>query len=227
MKLHLAVRTCSAGALLSLLMLAAWPTPMLAAGESIELDPDESGVGDNVRVSGEGFDASYRKASGDWVYVYVRVYFSSERADVGDEIDDEVEYYEIVDKLEKVDKDGEWKVSFTLPADLTDGEDDEDVTGGTYYVYVTYKGDDSIVAVGECEVKELCFCCCGMWPWSRFSSSWRGFPPPWYGPRRHYGGPFIRPFPPFLRDLPDDWRKAPDDVPWPPRPDWQHPPDRD
>ena len=227
MKNHLAARMCSAGAVLPLLLLTALPSPMLAAGESIDLDPYEGGVGDNVRVSGEDFDASYRKSSGDWVYVYARVYFSSERADVGDEIDDEVEYYEIVDKLEKVDKDGEWKVSFTLPAGLTDGEDDEDVYGGSYYIYVTYKGDDEIVAVAEYEVIEACFCGCGMWPWSRFSSSWRCYPSPWYGSRRHYGGPFIRPLPPFPRDLPDDWRKSPDDMPWPPRPDWQHPPDRD
>ena len=215
---------CSAGAVLPLLLLTALPSPMLAAGESIDLDPYEGGVGDNVRVSGEGFDASYRKSSGDWVYVYARVYFSSERADVGDEIDDEVEYYEIVDKLEKVDKDGEWKVSFTLPAGLTDGEDDEDVDGGSYYIYVTYKGDDEIVAVAEYEVIEACFCGCGMWPWSRFSSSWRCYyPSPWFGSCR----PFFRYWPDDMPWPHDDMPWPADDMPWPPRPDWQHPPDRD
>ncbi len=223
MKNNLAVRMCSAGAVLPLLMLTALPSPMLAAGESIDLDPYEGGVGDNVRVSGEDFDASYRKSSGDWVYVYVRVYFSSDRADVGDEMDVEVEQYEIVDKLEKVDKNGEWKVSFTLPAELTDGGDDEDVDGGSYYIYVTYKGDDEIVAVAEYEVKEARFCGCGMWPWSGFSSSWRCYPSPWFGHRR----PFFRRWPYDMTEAPDDWPWPPDDMPWPPRPDWQHPPDRD
>ncbi len=36
-----------------------------------------------------------------------------------------------------------------MPDELTDGEDDEVVYGDTYYVYVTYDGDDEIVAVAE------------------------------------------------------------------------------
>lgn len=232
MKSHLVARMCSAGAVLPLLLLTALPSPVLAAGEWIELDPEEGGVGDTVRVSGEDFDASYRKSSGDWVYVYVRVYFSSDRADVGDKIDVEVEDYEIVDKSDKVDKNGEWKVSFTLPAELTDGEEDDDVDGGSYYVYVTYKGDDEIVAAGEFEVTDVYPYWYGMRYWSPFSSSWRRFHSPWYGRYPYYRG--LYPCPPRPCPCPcpwpDDWHDdipcLPDDMPWPPL-DWHYRPDCD
>jgi len=222
-KRHLAVRVSLTGALLSLLMLSALPVPVLAAGESIDVDPERGSVGDNVRVSGEGFDASYRKSSGDWVYSYVKVYYSWERGDIGDGIDVQVEDYEIVDKLEKVDRDGEWKISFTVPAHLTDGEIDEDVTGDTYYIYVTYKGEDEVVAIGEYEVKEACFSPYGMWFWSGFSSSGSCSSIPWYGPRRPY---FIE-WPVCSPCSPDVFCWRPDETPWssdhmplPPIPDW-------
>ncbi len=230
MKDHLAARMLSVGAVLPLLLLTALPSPILAAGEWIELEPDDGGAGDTVRVLGEGFNKSYRKSSGDWVYVYVRVYFSSDRADVGDKIDVEVKDYEVVDKSDKVDKNGEWKGSFTLPAELTDGEDDEDVDGGSYYVYVTYKGDDEIVAVGEFEVTDVDLYWYGPWHWSPFSSSWRRYQSPWYGWYQLHGERCCCPPCPCPWPWPEDWHDdipcLPDDMPWPPL-DWHYRPDCD
>ena len=48
-----------------------------------------------------------------------------------------------------VDEDGQFDTYFYVPDELTDGEDDEVVYGGTYYVYITYDDDDEIVTVTE------------------------------------------------------------------------------
>ena len=92
---------------LSLLMMVLPVLPALAASESIELDPEKGEIGDEVEVTGEDFDESYEVTSTEWVDYYVTVYFSSEEADEGDEIDDEVENYEIVDYSDWVDEDGD------------------------------------------------------------------------------------------------------------------------
>ena len=47
------------------------------------------------------------------------------------------------------DDEGEFYTSFRVPEVMDDGDDEEDVTGGTYYVFVTYGGEDDIVAVDE------------------------------------------------------------------------------
>jgi hypothetical protein len=139
-------RILSMTVILSLLVMALPVSSALAASEDIELDPDEGEIGDEIEVNGEDFEESDEGAS---EYVYVTVYFSDEEADEGNDIDDDVENYEIVDSSATVDEDGEWDTSFDVPDELTDGEDDVDVTGGTYYVYVTYKNDEEIVAVAE------------------------------------------------------------------------------
>jgi hypothetical protein len=183
------MRACLAGTLVCLFLLAALPLPALAAGESIDVDPDRFAESDNVRVQGQGFDPSYRTKSGDRHYVYVTTYFSSEKADVGDEIDIVVEDYETVDSKEKVDEDGQWRVSFTAPHKLTDGEVDETVRGGAYYVYVTYYGEDVIVAAAECEVKQVLCCQPLVLPYWAYSASseccstrrYEYYPLPWYG----------------------------------------------
>jgi len=244
MKPHLAVRVLSAGAVLSLLLLSILPSPILAAGEWIDLDPESGNDGDNVRVSGEDFNPSYQKSSGDWVRVCVRVYFSCDEADVGDRIDDDVEDYEIVDKSEKVDKHGEWKVSFTVPRWLTDGEDEQDIESGTYYVYVTYKGDDEIVAAEEFDIRGVNSYWSRSWGWSPCGPSWHWYYSPWYG-RYYYYDDWSCCLPrPCPRPCPDDcfypplpWSgPCPDDCddddfcppfPWPPMPDWECRPDCD
>lgn len=153
-------------------LLAIVPTPLLGQGEWIDLDPESGSTGDNVRVTGEDFNPSYEKRSGNLVRVYVRLYFSCDAAETGDSIGVEVRDYEIVDNSERVDKNGEWRVSFTVPAWLRDGEEDQDVEGGTYYLYVTYKGDDEIVAVEEYDVRGIDLRWSRWWSWHACSPSW-------------------------------------------------------
>jgi len=129
---------------LSLLVMALPTSLSLAASEDIDLDPEEGEIGEEVEISGDNFDES--TATTD---EFVHIYFSDEEADEGDEIDDEVENYEKVESLLWIDEDGTFDASFDVPDELTDGEDDVTVTGGTYYIYVTYYDNDEIVSVAE------------------------------------------------------------------------------
>jgi len=121
-------------------------SPALAAGEEISVDPTSAEVGEYVGVEGNDFDES-----GDVVedFVYVSLYFAADEADPGDEIGNEVDTYRKVDSGILVDNRGDFDDGrFKIPSTLTSGTDDEDVHGGTYYIYATY-GDDEIVAVDE------------------------------------------------------------------------------
>ena len=132
--------------ILSLLAITLAASPVLAA-EDITLDYDEGEIGDEIEVTGDNF----RESDADTTYK-VTVYFSSEEASVNEDIGDnqDVEdYYEIVDTTDTVDDDGEWDTTFDVPAELTDGDRDQDVVGGTYYIYVTYKNNDNIEAKVE------------------------------------------------------------------------------
>ncbi|GAI11049.1 unnamed protein product, partial [marine sediment metagenome] len=64
-------------------------------------------------------------------------------------IEDEVTIYEKLKSGYDVDEDGEFRARVRVPTELTDGDEDEDVHRGTYYVYVTMKGSDDIKAVDE------------------------------------------------------------------------------
>jgi hypothetical protein len=134
-------------------MVALPAAPALAA-EDINLDPDEGEVGERFFVEGDGFNESDTSDpdENNWDIEEVDIYFSSQEADEGDEIDDEVDIYERLVRDEEVDDDGEFRKRVTVPDELTDGDEDEDVVSGTYYVYVTYDGQDNIEAVAEFEV---------------------------------------------------------------------------
>jgi hypothetical protein len=125
-------------------------TPVFAA-EDITLDPDEGRVDDRIDIDGDGFSPSYPPE----YYEEVDIYFSSDEADEGDDIDDEVTAYERVKTGYDVDEYGEFSTYFYVPDELTDGDDEEDVYAGTYYVYVTYRGDDNIEAVADFTVVEV------------------------------------------------------------------------
>ena len=112
--------------------------PAHAAGEDIDLSPEEGKIGDRIDIEGHGFEA-------DTTY---RLYFSSDKADDGDDIDTEVTAYKSTG-IRRINAEGEFATTFTVPTELTDGEDSEDVHGGDYYFYVTYHGSTSIVAVAE------------------------------------------------------------------------------
>jgi hypothetical protein len=133
-------RTVALAAIVSMLLVAI-PISSVLAAASIELDPEEGEIGERIDIEGDGFSGEED--------VEVDIYFSSEEADKGDDIDDEVENYERVKSGVTVDEDGEFSTNFRVPDELTDGDEDEEVHGGTYYVYVTYSDEDNIEAVAE------------------------------------------------------------------------------
>lgn len=118
--------------LLSLLVVAIPAAPVKAAA-SITLSPEEGGIGDTITVTGSGFNKS--TATTD---KYAAIFFSSDEATTLDDIDVEVTRYELVKEGVWLDQDGEFETTFKVPQRLNDGDDDEDVEGGTYFVYVCH-----------------------------------------------------------------------------------------
>ncbi|MFC2051673.1 hypothetical protein ACFLT4_02970 [Chloroflexota bacterium] len=117
-------------------------TPALAA--NIGIYPDDGEIGDNIDIFGAGFGT----------YNDLYIYFSSDAADVNDQIDDEVNAYERAAQATS-DNETEFDTSFTVPDELTDGDDKETVHAGTYYIYVTYAGQNTIRAVTEFTVNTV------------------------------------------------------------------------
>jgi len=136
--------------ILSLLVVALPASPALAA-EKLTIDPEEGEIGDSIEI--EGKDFTEKESVGDpptQVHKDVTLYFTSEEVEVGDDVDD-LDVYEIVDRTVEVDDgDDDFKVDVEVPSRLTDGDDTEDVQGGTYYFFATYKGEDNYIeAVAE------------------------------------------------------------------------------
>jgi len=112
------------GTILALLLSFFVATPVAAA--AIRLDPKEGRIGDWVEIRCWGFEKS------------TSIYFSSDEADEGDYIDDDVNSYERISISGGI---------FTVPDKLTHGRNKEDVHGGDYYIYAAYIGVKEIVAV--------------------------------------------------------------------------------
>jgi len=110
--------------------------PVTAQDRFIELDPEEGTIGSRVVVVGEGFNASSESSD-----KYAILYFSSQEATEVDDIDSDVTVYKIVRDGIWLDYDGDFEEEFTVPDRLDDGEDEddyEDVTAGTYYIYICH-----------------------------------------------------------------------------------------
>ena len=125
---------------LSLLVMA-WPAASVLAAEKVNVKPDQGKVGDDIDVTGSGFDP------GDKVYIY----FSNEDADVDDDdIDDLDSYEEVADDRASsatlTDEGGDIDTDFDVPDELDDGSDDHEVTGGEYYIYATESEEGKILA---------------------------------------------------------------------------------
>jgi hypothetical protein len=142
MKSKKILRILAIGTILALLVALVPAIPALAA-EDVEVDPEEGEIGDKIEVTGEGFDES---SESETVFVYI--FFSPEDADVDDDDIDNLDVYEKV-KTKSTDDDGEFETYFYVPTELTDGDDEEDVTGGTYYIYTTYDLDGEIKSQTE------------------------------------------------------------------------------
>jgi len=140
MKYAKVLRIFSIAIILAMLAVAVPVTPAQALG-TLGLVPEEGKIGDSITIIGEGFSAST-----DTTDRFAVIYFSSEEATLVDDIDTDttsgdVTVYEKVEDGIWLDYDGEFEETFTVPDILNDGEDEddyEDVTSGTYYVYVCY-----------------------------------------------------------------------------------------
>ncbi len=113
-----------------------------AVGGGITLYPNKGEIGDSVEVDGGGFDANQA----------MRIYFSSNNASKGDDIDNEVTAYERVgigitftNALGNFDS----PYDFVVPDELADGANREDVHGGDYYVYAASAMSNQIKAVAQ------------------------------------------------------------------------------
>jgi len=135
------LRIFSIAVILALLLAAA---PVMAVDRYVDVSPEEGSIGDRIEVYGEGFNASTDTAD-----KYANIYFSSDEADTSDDIDNEVTHYEVLKEGTWLDEEGAFETTFTVPDELSDGDDDEDVETGTYYVYVCHYGYPDIRAVAE------------------------------------------------------------------------------
>jgi len=133
----------SAAIILAMLLVTIPVMPALAetGAEHINVVPSNGAVDDSVDVEGTGFDPS----------VAVYIYFSNEEANEGEDIDSLDSYWEA--DSASTGSAGDFSGNFDVPDELDDGSEDVDVTGGQYYVYVSYDSDgDNIVAIDEFNV---------------------------------------------------------------------------
>ena len=121
------------GTILALLLIFTFlPAAPAHAARDTELDPEEGEIGAEVEITGTNFNPSTEEDD-----EYADVYFSNQEADINDDIDDEVTSYETIRSGLWIDEDGDFSHTFTVPDLLNDGDDDHDVTSGTYYIYAT------------------------------------------------------------------------------------------
>lgn len=116
-------RRLASGIILALLLAAAVGT-VPAAAASINLTPEEGKIGDWVDIEYSGDET-------------VRFYFSSDDADIGDTIDNQVRAYMRVTS---------GHTDFSVPDRLEDGPLKEDVHGGEYYVYAAVANKDIVAS---------------------------------------------------------------------------------
>jgi len=145
-KLTKIFRVLAAAGVLALLAIAIPTSPALAADESIHLDPEQGQIGDRVNIDGAGWPPTVLN---NQIRNWVDIYFTSEEASANDRLGDDITVYQQVKENVETDSDGHFSSSFEVPPRLIDGDDDEDVVGGTYYVCATRQNNDRIEAVAQ------------------------------------------------------------------------------
>jgi len=146
-------RVLALAVIFSLLLVAIPASPALAYAYDIELDPEKGEIGTYFYVEGAGWPPSTLSCRPEFcVFSTVDIYFSSQEADEGDNIDDEITIYKKLKSGYRVGEGGKFKARAKVPSRLIDGDEDEDVHRGTYYVYVTHDGSKDIKAVAELKV---------------------------------------------------------------------------
>jgi len=128
-----------ATAIILAMLVAVIPAGTVLAAERITVTPTSGEIDDYIEVGCSGFTA------GDDIYFY----FSGEDADVEDEIGHDVDNYERI--AIEYSCESSFDIDFDVPDELTDGDSDEDVISGDYYVYATDE-DDIILAVDDFRV---------------------------------------------------------------------------
>jgi hypothetical protein len=138
----------AASVILFLMALVVLTVPAQAQDEGeISLDPVEGKLGDKIYVSGNGFDAG----------AYLYLYFSIDKVNLGSNIDGKVTRYKLLERNIRTTEEtdplpGEFDTYFMIPDILDDGKDIEDVHGGEYYVYVTYRANKEIIGLAALDV---------------------------------------------------------------------------
>jgi len=116
-------RRLASGIILALLLAATIGTVPVAAA-SVNLTPKEGKIGQWVDVEYKGSET-------------VRFYFSSDKADIGDKIGNQVRAYMRISS---------GTTDFKVPDRLEDGTDKEDVHGGEYYLYAAVANKDIVAS---------------------------------------------------------------------------------
>jgi hypothetical protein len=151
-------RILTLATIVSLFLLAIPSSPALAARD-ISLDPDSGDIDTYFYVDGTGFSHSNPDEVTAPQYA-VDIYFSFQEAGTSDTIGTsssaDVRTYQRIATGVWVDEYGEFSKKVKVPTRLSTGTNDEDVHGGTYYVYATtnYRTDitdssDQIGAVAQ------------------------------------------------------------------------------
>ncbi len=131
MKHTITLRILVMVAILSLLV-TTMPVVLAQQERYITLSPTKSKIGEMITIAGEGFNKSTD------VDKYAAIFFSSQKASVNDDIGNEVKAYKLVKEGVWLDENGAFETTFIVPGELKDGDDEEDVIAGTYYVYVCH-----------------------------------------------------------------------------------------
>ena len=123
------------------LLVMTLPTTTALAKETLNLSPSKGVIGDEIEVTGSGYD------SGDRIYIY----FSSQDVDVNDDISDLDVWVEVDTARASFVLEGGGYItgSFEVPDELTDGHDTEKVIGGDYFVYTTERQEGRILVKEE------------------------------------------------------------------------------
>ena len=133
--------------LILLLLIMVLPASTALSRETLDLSRSEGAIGDKITVTGSSY------SSGDKVYIY----FSSEKADVDDDIDDLDVWEEVRTTYATLSLEDGGKItcSFLVPGELIDGNETETVSAGDYFVYVTERKEGSILAKEEFTVRGI------------------------------------------------------------------------
>ncbi len=126
------------GAILALLLAFApvLPASMAQGAGLLTLSPAEGRIGDWIGINGAGLKP------GD----IINIYFSSNKASIGQYIDQQITIYQFV-RMVSVAADGTLGngVGFQIPSRLTSGKFEQDVHSGDYYFYTTYYASRAVI----------------------------------------------------------------------------------